>query len=122
LATGSLPGGRASLGGQLGALFASLHLQAFEGLVLVASGSPYWRRFHHGRLISLAYRAAPLLARWGWATLPARAAVGLCRQRSPWGVIADWARSGLSGRYAAQGMAVTLEGRFGALAIPALTR
>lgn len=113
---GCMVGGH-SLGGQLGALFASLHPQVFKGLVLVASGSPYWRRFRRGWLISLAYRAAPLLARWvGY--LPGRR-LGFAGNEAR-GVIADWARSGLSGRYAAQGMAVDLESRLGALAIPAL--
>lgn len=106
-----------SLGGQLGALFASLHPQSFDGLVLVASGSPYWRRFRHGSLISLAYRTAPLLAR-GLGYLPGRR-LGFAGNEAH-GVIADWARSGLSGRYAAQGMAVDLESRLGALAIPVL--
>jgi predicted alpha/beta hydrolase len=106
-----------SLGGQLGVLFASLHPHSFEGLVLVASGSPYWRRFRHGSLISLAYRTAPLLAR-GIGYLPGRR-LGFAGNEAH-GVIADWARSGLSGRYAAQGMAVDFEGRLGALVIPAL--
>ncbi|MHB1272514.1 MAG: alpha/beta fold hydrolase [Rhodanobacter sp.] len=51
-----------SLGGQLGSLYASLHPQEHAGLVLVASGAPYWRRFRHGRLIKAAYAIAPLLA------------------------------------------------------------
>src|SRR3546814_15625529 len=53
-----------SLGGQLSLLFASLHPTEFAGLLLVASGSPYWRRFRHGWLIGLAYVLSPLLAGW----------------------------------------------------------
>ncbi len=106
-----------SLGGQLGALFASLYPEAFTGLVLVASGSPYWRGFRLGRLIRLAFRVAPLLARWvGY--LPGRR-LGFAGNEAC-GVIADWACSGRSGRYAARGVAVDLESRLGALAIPAL--
>ena len=106
-----------SMGGQLGALFASLQPKAFTGLVLVASGSPYWRAFRSGRLISLAFRVAPLLARWvGY--LPGRR-LGFAGNEAR-GVIADWARSGLSGRYAAQAVVVDMESRLGALSIPAL--
>lgn len=106
-----------SLGGQLGALFASLHPQAFSGLVLVASGSPYWRQFRLGRLIRAAYGVAPWLAR-GVGHLPGRR-LGFAGNEAL-GVIADWAGSGRSGRYAARGMAVDLEDRLGALAIPVL--
>ena len=106
-----------SLGGQLGALFASLHPHAVAGLLLVASGAPDWRRFHHGRLISLAFRAAPWLAR-AVGYLPGRR-LGFAGNEAR-GVIADWARSGLSGRYAARGLAADLENRLAALTIPVL--
>jgi predicted alpha/beta hydrolase len=51
-----------SLGGQLACLYAGLHPDAFHGLLLIASGSPYWRRFRHAWLVGLAYLAAPMLA------------------------------------------------------------
>ncbi|CAM5467945.1 Alpha/beta hydrolase OS=Rhodanobacter lindaniclasticus OX=75310 GN=B1991_01140 PE=4 SV=1 [Rhodanobacter lindaniclasticus] len=94
-------GGR-SLGGQLGLLFASLHPHEFAGLLLVASGAPYWRRFRHGWLIGVAYALAPLLADLV-GHLPGRR-IGFGGNEAR-GVIADWARSGRSGRYAAAGMA-----------------
>ena len=43
-----------SLGGQLATLYASLHPGAFSGLLLVASGAPYWRRFRHAWLVGAA--------------------------------------------------------------------
>ena len=51
-----------SLGGQLACLYAALNPARVDALLLVASGSPYWRRFPRGWLIRQAYTAAPLLA------------------------------------------------------------
>jgi len=106
-----------SLGGQLGALLAALHPQAFAGLVLVASGAPYWRRFRRGWLVGLAYVLAPLLA-CARGHLPGRR-IGFGGNEAR-GVIADWARSGRTGRYAARGMAPDLESRLAALDLPIL--
>ncbi|HZY32660.1 MAG TPA: alpha/beta fold hydrolase [Rhodanobacter sp.] len=106
-----------SLGGQLGLLYASLHPHDFTGLVLVASGAPYWRRFRHGWLIGAAYALAPLLARLvGY--LPGRR-IGFGGNEAR-GVIADWAHSGRSGRYAAAGMAQDFERQLAALQLPLL--
>src|SRR3546814_18879264 len=66
-----------SLGGQLSLLFASLHPTEFAGLLLVASGSPYWRRFRHGWLIGVAYVLSPFLAGWVGAPLGR----GSCRDK-----------------------------------------
>ncbi|EIL95989.1 alpha/beta fold hydrolase [Rhodanobacter sp. 115] len=52
-----------SLGGQVSCLYAALHPTAFAGIVLVASGAPYWRRFRRGAAIGSAYVLAPWLAR-----------------------------------------------------------
>jgi len=90
-----------SLGGQLGLLYASLHPHDFAGMVLVASGAPYWRRFRHGWLIGAAYALAPWLAALV-GHLPGRR-IGFGGNEAR-GVIADWARSGRSGRYAVAGM------------------
>lgn len=106
-----------SLGGQLAALFAAMHPSSFTGLVLVASGSPFWRTFPRGPLIRIAYGAAPLLAtlrgylpgRWlGFAGNEAR------------GVTVDWARSGWTGRYAARGLDTDLEQGLAQLDLPVL--
>lgn len=95
-----------SLGGQLACLYASLQPGACEGIALVASGAPYWRQFRHGGLIRLAYELAPRLAAL-LGYLPGRR-IGFGGNEAR-GVIADWARSGRTGRYAAAGMAVDLE-------------
>ncbi|MCP1375588.1 alpha/beta hydrolase family protein [Dyella lutea] len=106
-----------SLGGQLAALFAAMHPSSFTGLVLVASGSPFWRTFPRGPPIRIAYGAAPLLAtlrgylpgRWlGFAGNEAR------------GVTVDWARSGWTGRYAARGLDTDLEQGLAQLDLPVL--
>ena len=107
-----------SLGGQLGALYASLHPDAFAGLVLVASGSPYWRA------LPAWLAARPGLSRWRrcWPRcvghLPGRR-LGFAGNEAR-GVIADWARSGRSGRYAAHGMAEDLEQHWRRLRLPVL--
>ncbi|MGB5939702.1 MAG: alpha/beta fold hydrolase [Rhodanobacter sp.] len=106
-----------SLGGQLGLLYASLHPHDFAGLLLVASGSPYWRRFRHGWLIGAAYALAPLLAALvGY--LPGRR-IGFGGNEAR-GVTADWARSGRTGRYAAAGIAQDFERRLAELQLPVL--
>lgn len=106
-----------SLGGQLAALYASLHPREIDALVAVASGAPYWRQFRHGALIRLGYVAAPWLARM-FGHLPGRK-IGFGGNEAR-GVIDDWARSGRTGRYAAAGMAEDVEQRLGALALPML--
>jgi predicted alpha/beta hydrolase len=92
-----------SLGGQLACLYASLHPQEFAGIALVASGAPYWRQFHRAGLIGAAYVLAPVLAAL-LGYLPGRR-IGFGGNEAR-GVVADWARSGRSGRYAAAGLTV----------------
>ena len=50
-----------SLGGQIAVLESSLQPQAFAGLVLLASGSPWWRCFPRPRLLQAACVAVPSL-------------------------------------------------------------
>ncbi|WP_414649226.1 alpha/beta fold hydrolase [Dyella sp.] len=90
-----------SLGGQLAFLYAALHPDQVDALLLVASGSPYWRRFRHGWLIRQAYTLAPLLARLR-GHLPGRR-LGFAGNEAR-GVITDWSRTGRTGRYAARGI------------------
>ena len=106
-----------SLGGQLATLYAALHPAAYAGLVLVASGAPYWPRFRRGWLVGLAYVVAPWLAA-AVGYLPGRR-IGFGGNEAR-GVIADWARSGRSGRYAARGMAPDFEQRLSSLHLPVL--
>ncbi len=106
-----------SLGGQLAALYASLHPDAFSGLLLVASGAPYWRCFRHAWLVGAAYLAAPLLTNL-LGHLPGRR-IGFGGNEAR-GVIADWARSGRAGRYAVDGMAQDLERLLAAMQLPLL--
>lgn len=106
-----------SLGGQLAALYASLHPDAFSGLLLVASGAPYWRCFRHAWLVGAAYLMAPLLADL-LGYLPGRR-IGFGGNEAR-GVIADWARTGRTGRYAADGMAQEFEQLLAALQLPLL--
>lgn len=106
-----------SLGGQMSCLYAALHPSAFAGIVLVASGAPYWRRFRRGGVIGAAYVLAPWLARW-CGHLPGRR-IGFGGNEAR-GLIADWARSGRTGRYAAAGMAVDFEQRLSALQSPVM--
>lgn len=106
-----------SLGGQLASLYASLHPHEHAGIALVASGSPYWRRFRQAYLIGLSYVLAPWLASLvGY--LPGRR-IGFGGNEAR-GVIADWARSGRMGRYAAAGVSVDFEVRLAELDLPLL--
>lgn len=104
-----------SLGGQLAAIAAGLDSRNVAGLVLVASGSPYWRMFRHAWLIRAFYAAVP------WV-------VAMCghfpgRQlgfggREARGVMTDWARSGRTGRYAAAGVQRDLEAALAQVDVP----
>ncbi|BFI95453.1 MAG: alpha/beta fold hydrolase [Rhodanobacter sp.] len=108
-----------SLGGQLACLYASLHPHDLAGIALVASGAPYWRRFRHGPLIGLAYVLAPILAALRGYLPGRRLGFGGNEAR---GVIADWARSGRTGRYAAAGMDEDFERRLAGLRLPLLAQ
>jgi len=110
---GRLPGiphgiGGHSLGGQLAACHAGQHPEAFTRLWLVGSGTPYWRTFPapRGYALPFFYRFAPWLARACGALPGRRLGFGGDEAR---GLIADWARVGLSGRYRAAGWPVDLE-------------
>ena len=98
-----------SLGGQLACCHLGLAPDAASQLWLVASGAPYWRAFPRPVRYALpfAYRFLPWLAR-RFGALPGRR-IGFGGQEAP-GVMADWAATALSGRYAARGIDVDLEG------------
>lgn len=113
----SLAVGGHSLGGQLACLYTALHPEQVDGLVLVASGAPYWRVFPHPWSLRAAFHLAPLLAHLR-GHLPGRR-LGFAGNEAR-GVIADWARTGRSGRYAARGMKRDLEAALAALRTPVL--
>ncbi|GHA74599.1 alpha/beta hydrolase family protein [Cognatilysobacter bugurensis] len=97
-----------SLGGQLASCRLALAPHEATQLWLVASGSPNWRAFPapQRRLLPFAYRLLPWLAdRCG--ALPGRR-IGF-GGREARGVMRDWSRSALSGRYGARGLDVDLE-------------
>jgi len=97
-----------SLGGQLACCLAGQRSEPLDALWLVASGTPWLRSFPAPRryLLPLAYRFLPWLARRN-GTLPGRR-VGFGGTEAR-GLIADWARVGLSNHYAATGLHADLE-------------
>lgn len=105
-----------SLGGQLATAFAGRHPADAAGLVLVASGAPYWKNFRRAWLIGAAYVAAPVLGALAGHFPGRRIGFGGNEAR---GVIEDWARSGRTGHYAAAGMG-DLEAGMAAFARPVL--
>jgi predicted alpha/beta hydrolase len=97
-----------SLGGQLACCHLGMAPSSASQLWLVASGSPYWRSFPPGTRwwLPMAYRFLPWLAdRRGF--LPGHS-IGFGGKESR-SLIHDWARSALSGRYAARGLDLDLE-------------
>lgn len=97
-----------SIGAQFAACYLALHPQAFRKLWLVASGSPYWRNFPAPKRYAfpLAYQFVPWLADLR-GSLPGRQlGFGGDEART---LMRDWARVGLSNRYAATGMETDLE-------------
>ena len=105
-----------SLGGQLACCRLALAPGA-RALWLVASGSPYWRAFpvQTRWWLPATYRFLPWLAKIRGA-LPGRT-VGFGGNEAR-GLIQDWARSGLSGRYAAQGLEIDLDRALRSVTVP----
>ncbi len=106
-----------SLGGQLACCLAALQPHRVDRLCLVATGTPYWRSFPPPlrAALPLVYRFLPWLAQVH-GTLPGRRlGFGGTEAR---GLIDDWARVGLSNRYAAAGTSLALEAALGELACP----
>jgi predicted alpha/beta hydrolase len=104
-----------SLGGQLACLYAAQPGQAVAGIALVASGAPYWRNFSWAPLILAAYLlVVPLSKLLGY--LPGRR-IGFGGNEAR-GVIADWSRSGRTGRYAARGVSVDFERLLASVRMP----
>ncbi|MGQ4584052.1 alpha/beta fold hydrolase [Lysobacter sp. F60174L2] len=97
-----------SLGGQLASCRLAIAPGFATRLWLVASGAPYWRAFprptRYG--LPLAYRFLPWLADRCGALPGHRIGFGGTEAR---GLIRDWARTALSGRYAGAGIEVDLE-------------
>lgn len=104
-----------SLGGQLAVLHVALEPGGVERVMLVASGSPWWRCFPRPRLMQAACRAVPLIARTLGRFPGRRLGFGGNEAR---GVMTDWARSGRTGRYEVDGMEEDLEGLMGELELP----
>lgn len=117
LPEGCLTLGGHSLGGQMAALYASMHPSQVAGLLVVASGAPYWRQFPQGRLLWIAYALAPWLARLVGHLPGRRIGFGGNEARQ---LIDDWARTGRTGNYAAAGMPVDFEALMGRLELPIL--
>lgn len=109
VATGlpSIIGGH-SLGGQLASCRIAMTPDVTRQLWLVASGAPYWRAFPSPTRwwLPLAYRFLPWLADRCGALPGHRIGFG---GREARGVIADWSRTALSGRYAARDLDIDLE-------------
>ncbi len=97
-----------SLGGQLAGVHLGLHPDSASALWLVASGSPYFRAYPAPSRwgLPLAYRFLPWLARVN-GTLPGRWIRFAGNEAR--GVMADWGRTALVGRYAAAGLDIDLD-------------
>ncbi|WP_298577955.1 alpha/beta fold hydrolase [uncultured Luteimonas sp.] len=107
-----------SLGGQLACCRLALAPGTAEATWLVASGAPYWRAFPMPQRawLPLVYRFLPWLASINGA-LPGRR-IGFGGNEAAQ-VIVDWARTAISGRYAAAGLAADLEAGLSRLDRPA---
>ena len=82
-----------SLGGQIAMLQAALSPEAYVGIVLVASGAPYWRQFRRAWLVGGACMLAPCVASLCGYLPGRRIRFGGNEAR---GLVADWARTGRS--------------------------
>ena len=107
-----------SLGGQLACCRLALAPRSARVLWLVASGAPYWRSFPAPTRwwLPFAYRFLPWLAERRGALPGQRIGFG---GREARGVIHDWSRTALSGRYAAAGVDVDFEHALAAVRVDA---
>jgi len=107
-----------SLGGQLACCRLGLSPATAQRLWLVASGAPYWRAFplRTKWFLPFVYRFLAWLADHNGA-LPGRR-IGFGGQEAR-GLIRDWSRSGLSGRYAAGGLDIDLDAAMAAVEVEA---
>ena len=102
-----LAGGH-SLGGQLACIHAALSPHSIQAAWLVASGAPYWRAFPW----PMCWWLPPAARFLRWLAqrngfLPGRSIRFGGNEAA--GVMTDWARSALSGRYAPSGIDVDIE-------------
>lgn len=112
-AVAAIPGlrwlvGGHSLGSQFAAMLFALHRDAFDGLVVVAGGTPYWKNFGGPRGIGLlaVFSVAPRIARWRGYFPGRRLRFG---GNEAHGVMRDWAQTGRSGRYALSDVNLDIE-------------
>jgi predicted alpha/beta hydrolase len=107
-----------SLGGQLACCRLALAPRSARSLWLVASGAPYWRSFPAPTRwwLPFAYRFLPWLADRRGALPGRRVGFGGNEAR---GVIRDWSRTALAGRYAAAGMDFDFERALAAVDVEA---
>jgi predicted alpha/beta hydrolase len=106
-----------SLGGQLACCRLAIAPDTAAELWLVGSGAPYWRAFPlpHRFWLPLAYRFLPWLADRN-GVLPGRR-IGFGGNEAR-GVIRDWARTAIGGRYAAAGLDIDLEAALAQIEAP----
>lgn len=97
-----------SIGAQFAACYLAMHPEAFRKLWLVASGSPYWRNFPTPKRYAFpfAYQFVPWIADLRGSLPGRRLGFGGDEART---LMRDWARVGLSNRYAAASMEIDLE-------------
>lgn len=111
-----------SMGGQLGALYASRIRGRLGGLILVASGTPYYRHFRgvRGPGVLLGSAAMSITASvagfWPGGTLHV---AGFGPQSRV--LISDWARLARSGRFEPSGADIDYEERLARLTLPVLS-
>ncbi|MFD6855757.1 alpha/beta fold hydrolase [Rhodococcus sp. NPDC060090] len=111
-----------SMGGQLGALYASRIHGRLGGLVLVASGTPYYRHFPgaHGPGLLFGSTAMSLTASVAGFWPGDRIGVaGFGRQSRP--LISDWARLARSGRFEPSAADIDYEKHLARLNLPVLS-
>lgn len=116
--TAALPGlprvaGGHSLGGQLACCRLALASGAADEIWLVGSGAPWWRAFRlrERTWLPLAYRFLPWIAKQAGALPGRRLGFGGNEAR---GLVRDWARTGLAGRYVVAGIGDLEPGMAGA--------
>lgn len=106
-----------SLGAQLAAIYRSLNPVAGCGLVLIATGSPYWRAYPGGRAWALRAVLASVPAVVGLFGYYPGKRLGFAGNEART-VMRDWARTGISGRYRIAGIDADIDAAMNAMRAP----
>jgi predicted alpha/beta hydrolase len=106
-----------SLGAQLAAVYLALRPNAAHGLVLIATGSPYWRAYPGARAwaLRLLLASVPMVVR-AFGYYPGKR-LGFAGNEART-LMCDWARTGLTGSYRINDLNADIDAAMSSMGVP----